>query len=107
VAKFIILALLAQLMIACASFPSDYDRSVMSTFTPVPGTDNKYIFQTQTGHPYKHNSEKAEKVRHQWIKRWMEINKVCLNGYTVESRKKVQVTDDEYHVNLIYQLKCN
>lgn len=106
--RIIILLFTVSLFFGCATMPVDWDRRETTTFVPIEANEEKqrFLFSAGTGIPYPANNPTAEKVRHKWIEKWMELNNVCPDGYEVLSRKAVKFDDHPEAIKLHYELQC-
>lgn len=73
---------------ACSSM----DRIPMSSFEPFTDSNGQKMFRFRADSAsiaYPSHTAEGEAVRMDWLKEYLRLNKMCLNGYRILERKEV------------------
>lgn len=101
---------LATMLAACG--PSihdskDYERHSMSQLSnPQDGGDFVW-FDVKLSPEYPESNEIAEQKRMQWLEGWLEIRKLCANGYEILERREFEFLEhNPGQFDLRYKVQC-
>lgn len=100
----VVLAVLAQA--GCVSGKSLQDRHSMSRLWASPdGRD--IFFEASVGPDYPLDSAAAEAERENWMRQWLERERLCPDGFEIIDRRQIgSALDNPYHHDLRYTLRC-
>lgn len=85
--KHLICAAILISLFGCAGL----DKISDSEFYPYEqlGSRERYTFKANAAIQYPVDSKEAEQIRMDWLEQWVSGNKLCPNGYSVDSRKPI------------------
>jgi len=84
---------------------NDFERHRMSSLNAIPDTD-LLLFEAKLSRQYP-DSPAGDAQRMKWAEGWMEMRKLCPDGFSVVSRRRYKPEDDNpYRYDLRYELRC-
>ena len=117
--KFPETLVLTTILIACSpsqsfrnsmSNSADYDRHRMSRLMmPMDGVGSQdtMIFEATISPSFPADDPAAEKQRMAWLNSWLEVRKLCPDGYEILDRRPFDTLDyNPAHHDLRYELRC-
>lgn len=94
------------LMVLLAGCAAGDKYSMVKTISPQPNGNFEFVINADPIYP--NDSDKAEKIRMDWIRHYLDVNEACPNGFQVIDRQTVKLGKSflgEGH-SITYQVSC-
>ena len=86
--------------------PDFYRHSLSQLSSPLEGGDFLW-FDVKLTPEYPDNNEAAEAQRMQWLSDWLEVRKLCINGYDILERREFEYLEhNPARYDLRYKVQC-
>lgn len=83
-----------------------YRHSLSQLSTPREGGDYMWFDVTLTPE-YPDNNSYAEEKRMEWLQGWLDVRKMCVNGYEIQERREFDFLEhNPARYDLRYKVQC-
>ena len=108
--RICILVIVVLALAACSTSIHDskaYYRHSLSQLSTPPGGGDYVWFDVKLTPEYPESNEIAEQKRMEWLQEWLEVRKLCANGYEVLERRPFEFLEhNPANYDLRYKVQC-
>jgi hypothetical protein len=108
--KIVALLLLSALVVGCGSSihdSKDFVRHSLSQLSKPTGGGDFMWFDVKLTPEYPNDNPIAEEKRMEWLQDWLEVRKLCANGYEILERRPFDFLEhNPGQYDLRYKVQC-